>query len=164
MKDAVTITGGRTPWHLWLVGGLALLWNAYGGYDYLMTTTNNADYLANYTPEQRAYFDSYPTWMIADWAIGVWGGVLGALLLLAKKRWAFPVFAVSLAAFLVSVLYTYALSDGAETMGATGTIFSIVIALIGIGETLYARAMSRRGVLRGAISPRLRGEIGPDGL
>ena len=146
--DAVTITGGRTPWHLWLVGGLALLWNAFGAYDYLMTQTHNAAYLAQFTPEQRAYFASYPVWMVADWAIGVWGGLLGAILLLMKKRWAYPVFVVSLAAFLISVFYTYALSNGAETMDAKGTIISVVIAVFGVIETVYAREMSRRGVLR----------------
>ena len=29
----------RTPWHVWLVGVLSLLWNAYGGYDFIMTNT-----------------------------------------------------------------------------------------------------------------------------
>jgi hypothetical protein len=144
----VRTTGARTPWHLWLVGALALLWNGFGGFDYVMTQTENAAHLASFTPEQRAYFASYPAWMVAVWAIGVWGGVLGAILLLLRRRWAFPVFVVSLAAFLVSVVYSYALSDGARIMGTMGTVFSVVIALIGVGEILYARAMARRGVLR----------------
>ena len=140
--------GVRRPWHLWVVGGLTLLWNGYGGFDYLMTQTENAGYLANFTAEQRAYFSSYPLWMDAVWAIGVWGAVLGSVLLLLRRRLATPVFAVSLAAFLVSVVYSYALSEGGRVMGATGAVFSLVIALIGIGEVLYARAMSGRGVLR----------------
>ena len=70
----------KTPWHLWAVGAVALLWNSYGGYDYVMTQTNNAAYLAHFTAEQRAYFDSFPLWMEAVWAIGVWGGLLGGIL------------------------------------------------------------------------------------
>ena len=31
-----TLQPSRTPWHLWVVGVLSLLWNCYGGYDYLM--------------------------------------------------------------------------------------------------------------------------------
>jgi hypothetical protein len=31
----------RVPIHLWIVGILALLWNAYGCYDYVMTTTGD---------------------------------------------------------------------------------------------------------------------------
>ena len=34
MQQAVS---ARTPAHLWIVGALATLWNAFGAYDYLMT-------------------------------------------------------------------------------------------------------------------------------
>ena len=142
--DTMTV---KTPWHLWVVGALALLWNGYGGYDYVMTQTNNAAYLAQFTAEQRAYFDSYPMWMEAVWAVGVWGGVLGALLLLLRMKWAFHAFLASLIAFAISVVYGQ-MSDGAALMGTTGMVFSAAIFLIGLGLTLYARAMTRKGVLR----------------
>ena len=142
--DTMTV---KTPWHLWVVGALALLWNGYGGYDYVMTQTNNAAYLAQFTAEQRAYFDSYPMWMEAVWAVGVWGGVLGAVLLLLRMKWAFHAFLASLIAFAISVVYGQ-MSDGAALMGTTGVVFSAAIFLIGLGLTLYARAMTRKGVLR----------------
>ena len=82
----------KTPWHLWAVGAVALLWNGYGGYDYVMTQTNNAAYLAQFTAEQRAYFDNFPMWMEAVWAIGVWGAVLGSVLLLLRSNWALQAF------------------------------------------------------------------------
>lgn len=72
--NAMTV---RTPWHLWAVGALALVWNGYGGFDYVMTQTQNAAYLAQFTEAQRAYFESFPMWMEAVWAIGVWGGRAG---------------------------------------------------------------------------------------
>ena len=40
----------------------------------------------------------------AVWAIGVWSAVLGSVLLLLRRNLAFPVFCVSLAAFLVSLI------------------------------------------------------------
>ena len=138
---------GSVPWHLWLVGVLALLWNGYGGYDYVMTQTNNAAYLANYTEAQRAYFDSFPMWMEAVWAIGVWGGVLGSILLLLRSKWAFHALLASLIAFAMSVVYGQT-SGGNEVMGSMGLIFSGVIFLIGLALVMYARAMTKRGVLR----------------
>ena len=39
-----------TPWHLWAVGVVALLWNAMGALDYVMTQTRNEDYMSGYTP------------------------------------------------------------------------------------------------------------------
>lgn len=138
---------GRTPWHLWLVGGVALLWNAFGGYDYIMTQTRNAAYLAQFTPEQRAYFESFPIWMEAVWGIGVWGAVAGSLLLLLRMKWAFHAFLASLIAFAISVVYGQT-SGGNALMGSTGMIFSALIFLLGLGFVLYSRAMTRRGVLR----------------
>ena len=143
MTDTMTT---RTPWHLWVVGAVALLWNGYGGYDYVMTQTNNAAYLAQFTAEQRAYFDSYPMWMEADWAIGVWGGVLGAVLLLLRSKWAFHAFLASLIAFAVSVVYGQ-MSEGAALMGTTGVIFSAAIFLLGLAFVMYSRMMTRKGVL-----------------
>ena len=143
-------SGRRTPWHLWAVGVLALLWNGYGAYDYVMTNTKGEGYLRGmgFTDAQIAYFDAMPAWMTAVWAIGVWGGLLGAILLLVRRKLAYPVFAVSFVTILISMVYSYALSDGAEVMGTSYSIMSAVVALIGLGELLYARAMAKRGVLR----------------
>ncbi|MGV8928332.1 MAG: hypothetical protein ACOH1E_01145 [Brevundimonas sp.] len=137
----------KTPWHLWVVGAVALLWDGYGGYDYVMTQTNNAAYLAQFTAEQRAYFDSYPMWMDAVWAIGVWGGVLGAVLLLLRSKWAFHAFLASLIAFAVSVVYGQ-ISGGSALMGTTGVVMSGVIFVLGLIFVMYSRMMSRKGVLR----------------
>lgn len=137
----------KTPWHLWAVGAVALLWNSYGGYDYVMTQTNNAAYLAQFTAEQRAYFDSFPLWMEAVWAIGVWGGVLGAVLLLLRSKWAFQAFLASLIAFAVSVVYGQ-MSGASAIMGPTGTVMSGVIFILGLIFVMYSRMMTRKGVLR----------------
>ena len=88
------------PWHFWVVGILALVWNSIGALDYTMTQTRNTSYMSSFTPEQLAYFYSIPKWAIATWALSVWGGVLGSLALLLRRRWAAPVFAVSLVTML----------------------------------------------------------------
>jgi len=137
----------KTPWHLWAVGAVALLWNSYGGYDYVMTQTNNAAYLAQFTAEQRAYFDSFPLWMEAVWAIGVWGGVLGAVLLLMRSKWAFQAFLASLIAFAISVVYGQ-MSGASAIMGTTGTVMSGLIFVLCLIFVMYSRMMIRKGVLR----------------
>jgi hypothetical protein len=101
----------KTPIHLWIVGGLATLWNAFGCFDYVMTQTENADYLAQFTEAQRAYFQSFPAWMEAFWAIGVWGGLLGSLLLLIRSRFAVHAYALSLLGLLVGTIYQYGMAD-----------------------------------------------------
>ena len=95
----------KAPWHLWVIGIVTLLWNAGGAYDYLMNQTKNEAYLAMMTPEQIAYFESYPTWTVAVWAFGVWGAVLGSVLLLLRSRFALWSFVASFAGMVVNMAY-----------------------------------------------------------
>jgi hypothetical protein len=138
------------PWHLWVVGVVGVLWNGYACYDYFMTKTGGVAYMkgAGMTDAQIAQMTNYPVWMSADWAIGVWGGLLGAILLLARMRYAFHVFAVSTAAFLVMLVYTYVLTDGGAVMGQQGMIFNLIILAGCLFFTWYAWTMGKRGVLR----------------
>jgi hypothetical protein len=137
------------PWHLWLVGALALLWNGIGAFDYVMTETRNASYMSSFTPEQLAYFYGFPAWVVAAWALSVWGGVLGSVLMLLRRRQAVPVFGVSLATMVATFVYNYVLTDGLAVMGEGGALaFSALIVAIGFALLLYARRLARIGVLR----------------
>ena len=97
--SAGALRGARTPWHLWVVGVLAALWNGFGCFDYVMTQTRRDEWFVQMgmTEAQLTYFNAMPAWTHAAWAIGVWGGLLGALLLLLHRKWATPVFVVSFA-------------------------------------------------------------------
>lgn len=147
MSDEQAATTLRTPWHFWLVGILALLWNAMGAYDYLMTETRNEGYMSRFTPEQLEYFYNFPAWVVAFWAIAVWGGVLGAIFLLLRKRYAVGTFLVSFLAMVVTMIQNYVLSEGLEVTGGTGLVFSVVIFVVALFLYLYARAMRSKGVL-----------------
>ncbi len=152
MTDQQGSNQGRSrpgaPWHLWVVGVLTLLWNAMGAFDYLMTETRNEGYMARFTPEQLEFFYGFPSWVVAFWALAVWGGVLGSVLLLLRKRFAVEVFIVSFLSMVVTTIHNYFIADGMEVMGGAGPlIFSLVIFLVALGLVLYAQAMKKRGVL-----------------
>jgi hypothetical protein len=139
----------KAPWHLWVVGVLALLWNSGGAFDYLMTQTRNPGYMGSFTPEQLAYFYGFPRWVVATWALSVWGGVAGAVLVLLRQRLAVWVFAVSLAAMVPTFFHNYVLTDGFAIMGGVGAlIFTAVIVAVGAALLLYARGLASRGLLR----------------
>ena len=140
----------KTPWHLWLVGVIAVLFNAIGAFDYVMSMTQGASYMASagMTPAQIAHYQEMPIWMKADWPIGVWTAMLGSVLILLRNKLAYPVFALSLGAFLVSLIYTYVLTDGGKIMGGQMMITSAVIAALLLFFVWYSWRMTRRGVLR----------------
>lgn len=141
-------TRGRTPVHLWIVGTLALLWNAMGAFDYLATQLKLDFYMSQFSEQQLAYFYGFPAWAVAGWAFGVWGALAGAVGLLLRRRWAVWAFAVSLAGLAVSSIYTLVLSNGAEIMGSEGAVFSAIIWVVAIILLVYSRAMASRAVLR----------------
>lgn len=137
----------RAPWHLWAVGVVGLLWNAMGAFDYVMTQTRNESYMSQFTQEQLDFFYGLPAWVVAFWALAVWGGVLGSLLLLLRRSFAVPVFLVSLFAMIVTSVHNFLLSNGLEVMGGSGSLFSVLIFAFALGLWSYARSMAKRGVL-----------------
>ena len=148
MAETRAPRAGRAPWHLWLIGILALLWNGMGALDYTMTETRNQAYLKAMTPAQLEYIYGFPAWAVAAWALAVWGGVVACLLLLARKRLAVPVFIVSFIAMCVTMIYNYGLSNGMEVMGGPSALaFSGAIFVVAFLLIIYARALRARGVL-----------------
>ena len=140
----------KTPWHLWLIGVVAVLFNAIGGFDFVMSMAQGAKYQASagMTPDQIAHYQQMPSWMMVVWAVGVFGAFGASILLLLRRKLAWPVFVLSLAAFLVSLLYTYVLTNGGAIMGQQMAITSAVIAGLLVFFGGYSRFMAMRGVLR----------------
>lgn len=137
----------RTPVHLWIVGVLALLWNALGAFDYLATQLELDFYMSQFTEAQLEYFYAFPAWAVAGWAVAVWLALAGSVGLLLRQRWAVWAFGLSILGMATSSLYSFGMSNGAEIMGTGGVIFSVVIWIVAILLFVYARAMAKRGVL-----------------
>lgn len=143
------MTTGKTPWHLWAVGVGGLLWNGYGAFDYFMTKTKGDDYMRSVgmTDAQIAHLNAMPMWMNAVWAIGVWGAVLGAVMLLLRKRLAVPVFAASLAGFVTSVVYSVVVEPAPHGDGPSAWIMHAVIFAGCVFFLWYANAQAKAGRL-----------------
>jgi len=142
-------TKSKTPWHLWLVGAVAVLFNSVGVFDFVMSMAQGPAYMASagMTQAQIDHYQRMPGWMTAVWAIGVFGAFAASVLILLRNRLSAPVFAVSLAAFLLSLVYTYVLSDGGKVMGQQMAVTSAVIAVLLALFLAYAWWQARRGVL-----------------
>ncbi len=139
----------KTPWHLWVIGTASLVWNAVGVYDYLMMQMNVESYRVTMSPEQIAWFDALPVWLNLFWALGVWGAILGSILLLMRSRLAALSFSISLIGIIVNISYTVAGGSAViEMMGTPAMAFSAAIIIVALALWLYARAMLRSGVLR----------------
>lgn len=129
--------GTATPRHLWIVGIAALLWTLLGAMDYLMLETRNAWYASYFTQEQLEHGYGYPAWLVAFWAIAAWGGVLGAVLLLMRKRLAVSVLLLSCLCWVV-----WAIKLGVADDIGLAVPFALTLAMF-----IYASSMARKRVL-----------------
>src|SRR3954447_5055151 len=143
-----TTAEGRTPTHLWIVGILALLWNAFGCFDYFMTQTGNQAYLSNMPADAVAYTNALPAWLTAFWALGVWGGLAGAVLLLMRSRYSVWAFGVSLIGAVVGLGYQMFMTQMPASMtdGMMGMIPWVIIAIAAF-QLWYARGAEKKGLL-----------------
>ena len=133
------------PWHLWAVGVATLLWNGIGAASYLMTRLGRLESLGM-TGDQIAYFNSFPAWANAVWALGVWGALLGSVLLLLRSRWAVAAFAVSIVGLIGTTLFEQAFTEVPEDL--SNPLLNVAIWAITLASMVYAWRMRELGVLR----------------
>ncbi len=145
-----TAISSSTPRHLWLVGIVSLLWNAFGAVDYTMTELGNLAYFEamGMGAEELAFFASLPVWAVAVWAVGVWGSVLGSILLLMRSRHAATAFLLSFVGAAVSFEYQFSAEKPASLESGLPVIMPVVILILIAAQWYYARRMAAAGVLR----------------
>ena len=134
-----------TPWHLWLVGILTLLFNAMGILSY-MTTKLGMLAEMGMTPEQIAFMDSYPAWANALWALGVWGAFAGSVLLLLRSRFAVPAMWLALVGLIGTTVYNYGMVDVPASMEAPA--LDVAIWAVTLFLLFYCARMAKAGVLK----------------
>ncbi|MEU2035861.1 hypothetical protein [Nocardia amamiensis] len=150
MHETAPDTRRAAPWHLWGVGALFVLLNLGGAYDYVMALSENADYFRsqNYNNEQIQYFTDYPALPAIFWSIGVWGGLLAAILLLLRTRWTLPVAMTGLAGQVILDILTFGFRDRWQILGPRLALFDLVVLLLTAGFVFYCRTLVSRRILR----------------
>lgn len=136
------------PTWFWVVAALASLWQAVGCFFYLMQVSMDAaDYAA--LPEAQAdAFRGMAAWQWSVFAVAVWSGLLGAVGLLLRRRWAIWALLVSLVAAAVQYGYTFLATPILQTMDPGEALgLPIVIIVVGALLVVFSRMSIRRGWL-----------------
>jgi hypothetical protein len=136
------------PALFWIVAVLALLWNLFGLWSFWYHLTATPEIVATWPAEQQAAFEAMPRWNFLPFGVGTIGGVLGAIGLLLGRRWAVPVFLLSLLGIVIHFSAYYLTTPAWELSGMMSAVFPLLIALVGLFLWWYARRASARGRLR----------------
>ena len=134
----------RTPFHLWALGLLLVLWNCWGLFGAIAA---QGGFLPQMPDEASAYFEQQPLWFVALADFSPLAGVAGAMAVLLQSRWAPRLFLAQIAIALLATAYelitgTSPLFGGGPAWGSTGLLLGLLFA-----QYLYARFLLKRGLL-----------------
>lgn len=134
----------KPPVWFWIVSIVALLWNLMGVLAYLQQAFMTEEALAALSEPERLLLETRPAWATAAFALAVWGGLLGCVALLLRKKWAKPVLIISLIGILVQMIHSFFISKNLEVYGPGEISMPILIILIGVGLVFFARIATRK--------------------
>ena len=132
------------PRSFWVISGVALAWNLLGVVAYIGQVAMTEDALMKLPEAERALYESIPAWETAAFAVAVFGGVVGSLLLLRRKSWAVPVFMASLAGILVQCYHSFFVANSIEVYGPGGLVMPAMVLVIGVLLVWYSRSANAK--------------------
>lgn len=107
----------------------------------------SAEQLAAMTDAQRQVYEATPGWLNIAFAVAVFAGVLGALGMLLKKKWAATMFLLSLIALLVQMIGAYVATPAWSAYGPVGLVMPAVLLAIALFLLWYTNKAQARGWL-----------------
>jgi len=142
---AIATKKRKAPWHLWVVGVIALLWYVSGAYTIAMA---QAGRLPDLSADETAYYAAQPLWFVLLTDVALFSAVAGAVALLLRYRAAVWLFAISLAAIVITNTYDLVAGSSRALANNGAMIVTALIAVIAVLVLVYARAMKKSGVLK----------------
>ncbi len=99
------------------------------------------------TDAQKEWARSTPSWIYFVFAISVSTGVAGSIFLLLRKRLSVPLFAFSLVAVLIQMVYTMLVAGGLQVMGPSGAVMPATVVTLSIAWLLFSWFCKGKGWL-----------------
>ncbi len=115
-------------WSFWVIGAIALIWNVMGVINFFVQM--NPDVLDAYRESERAIIEGRPAWATGAFAIAVFGGALGCVLLLMRKSAAYYVLIASLLGVIVTMIHTLGIASSAIDFSPFEIFMMILMPLV----------------------------------
>jgi hypothetical protein len=140
----MTTADARTPWHLWAVAILTLLWNGAGAATIVMAQTGSR---LDMNPHEIAYYANQPLWFTLATDVATFAPLAGAVALLVRHRAAAWLFATSLAAVVFNNAYDVAAGTSLALADSGWRGLTLAVIVIALLQFVYAWTLKRRGVI-----------------
>ncbi len=131
-----------------IVAIMAVVWMAFGCMSYLMHVRMGPEAVATLPQGQQQFMAMMPGWLYALFAVATWSGLIGAVLMLLRKRLAVPFLLVSWIAAAAQMVGSYMVLPGLELLGGPrALIMPVIIVALGIIFWRYAMRGAAKGWL-----------------
>ena len=137
----------ETPNWIFVASVIFIGWNMTGAIFYLNEMFMGPEMFDTMSSAQQNFFSSRPAWVTASYATAVWVGLVGAFLLLLRKRLALPVFIVSLIGALLQITYNLFIGGGLDAFGPSALIVPSLVTIIGFVEVWASKKATDEGWL-----------------
>lgn len=129
----------KAPTFFWIISSIALLWNLIGCAAYLGMQMMPPELLETMPEAERTLMETTPIWVTAAFAVAVWFGLLGSILLLLRKALSQTVFVISLLGIIVQQIWNFTNGQSLEVFGIEQVIMPIAVVLIGLYLIIFAK-------------------------
>ncbi|MEP1768836.1 MAG: hypothetical protein ABJJ53_19620 [Sulfitobacter sp.] len=111
----------------WCIAAMGLIWNLMGCMNFISQT--NADALAQFPESYQAVIASRPAWATAAFAVAVFGGAVGCILLLMRRAVAVGVCALSLMGIALTLVHVV-VGAGLSSQVLMPTLMSLLVGIV----------------------------------
>lgn len=122
----------KVPTWFWVVTAIMLLWNLIGVISFLQHITIPDDALQNLPDNEKEFYENYPLWTTIAFALAVFGGFIGCIGLLLRKKIAKPILIISLIAVVVQMYHSIFIAKAMDVYGPGAVVMPIMVILIAI--------------------------------
>ncbi|MEM7360999.1 MAG: hypothetical protein AAF431_18045 [Pseudomonadota bacterium] len=144
----MTSQENAVPVWFWVVSGLAVVWNALGVMAYIADFNQSVEDIAKLPQITQDLYAMRPDWAVWAFAVAVFAGLLGSILLLLKRKLASQVFLLSLVALLVQNYFWFGMAKAHQHFPASSQVMPALVIVIAIFLIWFARNSTARGWLR----------------
>ncbi|NNE24818.1 MAG: hypothetical protein HKN11_19640 [Rhizobiales bacterium] len=134
----------RVHWSFWAISVFGLIWNGLASVNFFLQM--NADMVASFPETHRAIIVGRPLWATAGFAIAVFGGALGCLLLLLRKSAAEYLLIASLLGVVLTMVHSIRIAGSTAGFSPFEVFMMIVLPLVvAVFLFWYAMRAGRKG-------------------
>lgn len=130
----------------WVISSIALIWNLMGILNYISQAYMTEDIKALLEDGQRQYMETVPAWTTAAFAIAVFTGFFGCLLLMFRKKLAKTLLLISLIGVIVQMSHGF-MSEIKDVYGPGGIAMPIIIIGLSVFLVWYSKSVDKKGWL-----------------